>query len=206
MIDVAAGILGLVSAGIFLAHAVDVIAVNRTDVHLRLSTTEPVKGANAMKPISEQLAELTVGAKSAEDAMAAAQKEAHDKIEARKEQARAAAKSATEKIDRELKSVVSSAAKDWDAVRAKIAADIASPKANIADAKHGHDVKRAESRADRLEWEAGFAIDYAIASVEQAKLAVLDAIDGRVASRAVRRDRDGRTSFPNRSAKIRRRQ
>jgi hypothetical protein len=40
-------------------------------------------------------------------------------------------------------------------------------------------VKHAESRADRLEWEAGFAIDYAIASVEQAKLAVLDAIDSR---------------------------
>src|SRR6202046_155629 len=41
------------------------------------------------------------------------------------------------------------------------------------------DVKHAENRADRLEWEAGFAIDYAIASVEQAKLAVLDAIDSR---------------------------
>ena len=34
----------------------------------------------------------------------------------------------------------------------------------------------------RLEWEAGFAIDYAIASVEQAKLAVLDAVDGRLAA------------------------
>ena len=40
--------------------------------------------------------------------------------------------------------------------------------------------KRADRRADRLEWEAGFAIDYAISSVEQTKLAVLDAIDGRV--------------------------
>jgi hypothetical protein len=135
-----------------------------------------------MKPISEQLAELSVRAKSAEDAMAAAQKEAHDKIEARKEQARAAAKSATEKIDRELKSVGNSTAKNWDAVRAKITADIASLKANIANAKHDHDLKRAESRADRLEWEAGFAIDYAIASVEQAKLAVLDAIDSRIAA------------------------
>ena len=135
-----------------------------------------------MKPISEQLAELSVRAKSAEDAMAGAQKEAHDKFEARKEQARAAAKSATEKIDRELKSVGNSATKNWDAVRAKIAADVAGLKANIAEAKHEHDVKRAENRADRLEWEAGFAIDYAIASVEQAKLAVLDAIDGRVAA------------------------
>jgi hypothetical protein len=43
-------------------------------------------------------------------------------------------------------------------------------------------VKRAANRADRLEWEAEFAIDYAIASVEQAKLAVLDAVDGRLAA------------------------
>ena len=64
-----------------------------------------------MKPISEQLAELSVRAKSAEDSMAAAQKEAHDKIEVRKEQARAAAKSATENIDRELKSVGNNAEK-----------------------------------------------------------------------------------------------
>jgi hypothetical protein len=53
--------------------------------------------------------------------------------------------------------------------------------ADMAHAKHEHDVKRAESRADRLEWEASFAIDYAIASVEQARLAVLDAVDGRLA-------------------------
>ena len=135
-----------------------------------------------MKLISEQLAELSVRAKSAEDAMASAQKEAHDKIEARKEQARASAKSATEKVDRELKSVGNSAARNWDAVRAKVAADIASLKGNIAHVKHEHDVKRAENRAEQLEWDASFAIDYAIASVEQAKLAVLDAVDGRVAA------------------------
>jgi hypothetical protein len=44
------------------------------------------------------------------------------------------------------------------------------------------DVRREQNRAERLEWEAGFAVDYAIAAVEQAKLAVLDAIDGRIAA------------------------
>jgi hypothetical protein len=39
-------------------------------------------------------------------------------------------------------------------------------------------VKRAESCADWPQSEAGFAIDYAIASVEQARLAVLHAVDG----------------------------
>ena len=67
-------------------------------------------------------------------------------------------------------------------MRAKIADDMNNLKADIAHKQHERDVKRAESRADRLEWEAGFAIDYAIASVEQAKLSVLDAVDGRLAA------------------------
>ena len=39
------------------------------------------------------------------------------------------------------------------------------------------DVTRAQNRAERLEWRAEFAIDYAIA-FEQARLATLDAIVG----------------------------
>jgi hypothetical protein len=133
-----------------------------------------------VKRLSEQLAELSVRAKHTEVATVAAEKEAHDKIVARKEQARAAATTAVEKVNQEIKAVNSNTARDWNAVKAKIAADITALKGNVAHAKHDHDVKRAENRADQLEWEAGFAIDYAIASVEQAGLAVLNAIDGRV--------------------------
>ena len=132
------------------------------------------------KPLSEQLADLSVRAKHAEDAFSAAQKEAHDKIEARKQKARADATTAVEKVNQKIKSANADTVRDWNALKVKVAADVAGLKANVAAAKHNHDVKRADRRADRLEWEAGFAIDYAISSVEQAKLAVLDAIDGRV--------------------------
>ena len=132
------------------------------------------------KPLSEQLADLSVRAKHAEDAFSAAQKEAHDKIEVRKQRARADATTAVEKVNQKIKSANDDAVRDWNSVKAKVAADIAALKANVAEAKHNHDVKRADRRADRLEWEASFAIDYAIASVEQANLAVLDAIDGRI--------------------------
>ena len=134
------------------------------------------------KRLSEQLADLSARAKNAEDALDAAEKEAHDKVAARKAQARAAATAAVEKVNQEVKSAGDSAARDWSAVKAKIAADRNTLKADVAEAKHERDVKRAENRADQLEWEAGFAIDYAIASVEQAKLAVLDAVDGRLAA------------------------
>ena len=52
-----------------------------------------------VKPLSAQLADLSVRAKSAEDAVAAAQKEAHDKVVARTEQAHAATAAALQKMD-----------------------------------------------------------------------------------------------------------
>ena len=134
------------------------------------------------KPISQQLADLSVRAKSVEDAWAAAQKEARDKILSRKAQARAAAKSAVEKVSEDIKSAGDSAARDWNALKAMIASDMKTLKADVAGAKHEFDAKRAQNRAERLEFEAELAIDYAIATVEQAKLAVLDAVEGRIAA------------------------
>jgi hypothetical protein len=137
--------------------------------------------------LSEQLADLSVRAKNAEDAAAAAQKEAHDKIAARREKARLAATAAVAKVNQDLKSTGDSVARDWSTVKAKVAGDVNAMKANVAQVKHDTDVKRAETRADRLEWEAGFAIDYAISSIEQATVATLDAIDGRIAAEEAKR-------------------
>jgi hypothetical protein len=131
------------------------------------------------KRLSEQLADLSVRAKNTEDAVTAAEKEAHDKIVVRKQQARAAATAAVEKVNQEIKSAGNTATRDWTSVKAKIASDMTNLKADAVHAKHDFDARHAENRAERKEWEAGFAIDYAIASVEQAKLAVLDAIDSR---------------------------
>ena len=138
------------------------------------------------KPLSEQLAELSVRAKNAEDALAAAKKEGQDKIAARKEQAHAAATAAVEKVNRDITSAGDTAARNWNAVKAKIAADMSALKAHVVRTKHVRDVKHAEKHAEQLEWEAGFAVDYAIASVEQAKLAVLDAVEGRVQAEQVK--------------------
>lgn len=134
------------------------------------------------KRLSEQLADLSNCAKSAEQALDAAKKEAHDKVTARQQQARAAATKAVEKVSQEVTSANQSATRNWDAVKAKVADDMKQLKANVAQAKHERDARQAENRADRLEWDAGLAIDYAIASVEQARLAVLDAVDGRMAA------------------------
>lgn len=139
------------------------------------------------KPLSEQLADLSVHAKKAEDAVAAAKKETHDKIMSRWEQARTEAAATTEKVNQQIQSVGDSAAKGWSARKAKIAADMDALKAKVARKKHELDARRAESQAERLEWDAGLAIDYAIASVDQARLAVLDALAGRIEADEARR-------------------
>jgi DNA repair exonuclease SbcCD ATPase subunit len=132
------------------------------------------------KQLSEQLADLSVHVKKAEDAEAAAKKETHDKIMSRWEQARADATATTDKVNQRIQSAGDSVAKDWNARKAKIAADMEALKAKVVRKKQELDARRAESEAERLESDAGLAIDYAIASVDQARLAVLDAVAGRI--------------------------
>src|SRR5260370_42520775 len=116
------------------------------------------------KPLSKQLADLSVRAKNAEDAVAGAEKEAHDKIEARKEQARAAAAKATEKVKQEIKSVGDTAVRSWTAVRAKIDADKEGLKTGVARGKEDQDVREWAGQAERLPWGEGVSIDEAVTS------------------------------------------
>jgi hypothetical protein len=132
-----------------------------------------------MKPLSEQLAELSRRARNVEDAFAQAEREARDKIDARRAQAIVATQSAVEKINRQVKTVAESASRDWARLQAKSTSDMSDLAKYVAQAKHKMDIQRSEDRAEFLEVDASFAIDYAIAAVEQAQLAVLDALEVR---------------------------
>ena len=65
-------------------------------------------------------------------------------------------------------------------VHSASSADIEMLKANIAHRKHDHGVKLAENHAVSLEMETVFAVDYAVSSIKQAKVAILDAIAARL--------------------------
>ncbi len=128
------------------------------------------------KKLSDLLEALAVHARKAKDAAVAAEKEGREKIDARRQEAYAAAKEAIEKVDQKVKSAGDSASRDLSTVKAKIAADLIALKEGVAHAGHELDAKRAQARADRLQWEADFEIDYAIAAVEQAGAAALGAV------------------------------
>ncbi len=136
------------------------------------------------RKLSTQLSELSIRALNLEDAIAAAQKEARDKIADRQDDARAKAIAAVQKVERELNAIANNSTTSWAAARAKIDADMNTLQAKNVRSTHERNVKQATSHAELLEQTASFAIDYAIASIEQANLAVLDAIEARFEAEA----------------------
>jgi hypothetical protein len=132
------------------------------------------------KRFSERLSELSRRVREIEDAVAEAQKEKHDELIERRQQAHAAATRAVEEIHREIKSVEDTTSRAWNTLQAKIAADLEELKDKVAERKRERDIRRAESEAERLEWEAALSIDYAISAIERARFAVIDAVMSRV--------------------------
>ena len=53
-------------------------------------------------------------------------------------------------------------------LKTKAAADMDAWNAKIEQLKHDRGVIRADNHAERLEWEASFAVDYAVAAIDQA--------------------------------------
>jgi hypothetical protein len=133
-----------------------------------------------VKPLSEQLSDLSLHAKRAEDDLAAAKKETHDKVVARRAQVRVTTAQTVEKLQHDMKSAGGAVSSSFAALKAKVSADADAIKTNVSQWKKELDAKRAENRADELELEASVAIDYAISAVEQAKMAAIDAVIGRL--------------------------
>jgi hypothetical protein len=65
------------------------------------------------KPLSGQLSDLSVHAKSVEDAFVSAQKEGHDKVAARMKEAHASATAAVDKAKQSIKPAGNAGAKKW---------------------------------------------------------------------------------------------
>src|SRR5262245_61797602 len=137
-----------------------------------------------LKRLSDQLSDLSVRAKNVEDAALAAQKEGHDKVVARTAEARASATAAVDKVKRSVKAASDAGSTKWGAMEAKLGADMDALKMRASEKKRALEAKIAERDAEDAENNASFAIDYAIASIEQAKLAVFDAISARLDAEA----------------------
>jgi phage shock protein A len=137
-----------------------------------------------MKRLSEQLSDLSVRAKNLETAVTAATKEGSDRLASRSAEARASATAAVDKVKQSVKAARDAGSTKWGAMEAKLGADMDALKARIIEKKRAIDANIAERDAEDAEDAAGVAIDYAIAAIEQARLAAFEAISARIDAEA----------------------
>ncbi len=132
-----------------------------------------------MEKLSEKLAELSVQAKNAEDHAEKARMEAREGFEQRREQLRNQAHQALDKADQGLSKVSAEAQSRANRLKAKVQSDVEQLKQHASESGHKFEAWQADNYADDKEKDAAACIEYAIAAVKIAELAVIDAIEAR---------------------------
>ncbi len=132
-----------------------------------------------MKKLSEQLKGLSDRVAKAETKAATAQQESKEKVETsiQKSKADAEARRASFKADVQTKQAA--AASDWEALQADFHQKTQKIKNKIETEKEAREVKKANKRAEDAEDYAVASIMYVYMAVDEAEVAVLEAIAAR---------------------------
>lgn len=138
-----------------------------------------------MKPLSEQLADLSVRAKKAEDDAAAARKEAHAAIEARVDKLQADTAARAVAVTAAARAAKDTTVGRWKTLQQQVRMENERIKSDIDAKKVEHDATRAQRKAERAEDNAGDAIAFAYDAIDYAESAVLDAIMARADANAM---------------------
>ena len=132
-----------------------------------------------MKPLSQNLAELSVQAKNAEDRVSKAQTEGRERIEHQREHVRQEAEQALGKVKQRFDEAKGEARTRFDALRGKVNADFEQMRQHASETKGKFEAWQSENYASDKEADALAAIDYAVAATKLAELQTLDAIAAR---------------------------
>jgi hypothetical protein len=137
------------------------------------------------KPFSEQLSDLSVSVKNAEDAIAAAQNQAAGMAQEREDEIRAAAAQRRETVDQQVADAKDSVNTAWNGITTHVQSDMDSLRTKIDVKRYEHDRGKAYERAEDAEESAVRAIDFALDSIDYAEVAVLDALTARQSADAM---------------------
>jgi len=107
------------------------------------------------------------------------QKEMRDK---KVDAMRAEVKAAQDRLTSSVQEKGDEIASAWDEFNQSMKAKADAVRSTIESKKDAIDAKRAEDRADRLELNAAHAVSFALLAIEDAELAVAEAIDARIHS------------------------
>jgi hypothetical protein len=132
-----------------------------------------------MKPLSEQLEDLSKRAKKAEEDGAAAQTQARAEVQTRIDQLKVDAATRTAEIKAATASTKTKAAERWAALQGQVQEQVNGFNADMAAIKAEAKADRAVAKAEFAEDNAAGAIDFALTAIDNAEWAVLDAIAAR---------------------------
>lgn len=149
-----------------------------------------------VKPISQQLADLSVRAKAAEDSATAMKLAAEDKMnetdeqlnaifDARQEQIKTSSANRKASFDQHVSSAEENVNSAWTGLSSKVQSDVSGIRTKIDFKKHQHDKNKANDAADTAEESAARAIGFALDAIDYAESAVLDAVLARAYAESV---------------------
>jgi hypothetical protein len=125
---------------------------------------------------SDQLSKLATQAKQAEDNIGRAKDETQAELQTRVNRVKESSEKQAAAFKASTGGAKAKASQRWEDVQQSWNAHIAEIREHGDGAKAEHDVKRAEHRAERREDNAVAAVAYAVAVLEEAEYAVLDAL------------------------------
>jgi len=132
-----------------------------------------------MQPLPSNFAELSELSKRIDEDAEAVRTEAREKLDARRETIRTNLGERMDRLEGNLQKAQNQTSGDWLALREKVKADRERFKEKLGERKEAYKAFFAESNSEDRELGAAIAVDYAIATIQQARLAVLDAASAR---------------------------
>jgi DNA polymerase II small subunit/DNA polymerase delta subunit B len=132
-----------------------------------------------MKKLSEQLKDLSDRVSKAETKATTAQQESKEKVEASLQKSKADAEARRASFKTDVQAKQAAAASDWEALQADFHQKTQQIKNKIETEKEAREVKKAIKRAEDAEDYAVAAIMYVYMAVDEAEVAVLEAIAAR---------------------------
>ena len=138
-----------------------------------------------MKKLSEQLKELSDRVAKAETKAAAAAQESKEKVEASIQKSKADATARQASFKASVMGNQAANAAQWKELQDNYNQKIQQIKNKIETEKEAHEVKKANKRADDAESYAEAAILFVYLAIDEAEVAILEAIDARAYADAI---------------------
>lgn len=137
-----------------------------------------------MNPLPSNIAELQDLARRIQEDAEAVRTEAREKLDARREDIRTHLTERMDRLESNLQKAAEKGGPDFVAFREKVKNDRQRLKDKLSERREAYSAFFANATNEEQQLGAAIAVDYAIATVQQARLAVLDAVSDRAEARS----------------------